>query len=66
MNKVYFNLDDFPELISTIRRTHGSRRTMRVSEILIELGFKSAGFDRITGRWYVVEHEYTWLVLRFS
>ena len=62
MNKVYFNLEDFPKLISTIRRTRG----MIASEILIELGFKSAGFDRITERWYVVEHEYTWLVLRFS
>ena len=64
MNKVYFNLEDFPKLISTIRRTRVT--SMKVSEILIELGFKSAGFDRITERWYVVEHEYTWLVLRFS
>ena len=63
MNRVYFEISDYPKLSDYILRVH---RMHCVSSALIEMGYKSAGFDHKLDTWFIDEHEFTWMVLMWS
>lgn len=63
MDKVYFEIYDFPKLAEHIKICYSS---FFISDALVAIGYKSAGFDAKLNTWFIDEAEYTWLVLRWA